>query len=65
MKNRTGASEKDAVEKLFEAKKARRMELAALPFEEKIKIVVELQKIAASTKPANENPKRQRRVWEM
>jgi hypothetical protein len=34
------------LEELFEGKKKARMELAKLPFEEKIKILVELQKIA-------------------
>ncbi len=36
------------VEELFEGKKKTRMELAKLSFEEKIKILVELQKIAYS-----------------
>jgi hypothetical protein len=36
------------LEELFEGKKKTRMELAKLPFEEKIKILVELQKIAYS-----------------
>jgi hypothetical protein len=36
------------LEELFESKKKTRMELAKLPFEEKIKILVELQKIAYS-----------------
>jgi hypothetical protein len=36
------------LEELFEGKKKTRMELAKLTFEEKIKILVELQKIAYS-----------------
>jgi hypothetical protein len=36
------------LEELFESKKKARKELAKLPFEEKIKILVELQKIAYS-----------------
>jgi hypothetical protein len=36
------------LEELFESKKKTRMELAKLSFEEKIKILVELQKIAYS-----------------
>ncbi|MFZ8804663.1 MAG: hypothetical protein ACO2PO_17005 [Candidatus Calescibacterium sp.] len=36
------------LEELFEGKKKARKELAKLPFEEKIKILVELQKIAYS-----------------
>jgi hypothetical protein len=36
------------LEELFEDKKKARMELAKLPFEEKVKILVELQKIAYS-----------------
>ncbi|MDZ4859459.1 MAG: hypothetical protein SGI88_10810 [Candidatus Hydrogenedentes bacterium] len=35
------------VTKLFEAKEKRRRELAALPYHEKVRIVVELQKMAA------------------
>jgi len=36
------------LEELFDGKKKARKELAKLPFEEKIKILVELQKIAYS-----------------
>lgn len=35
------------IAKLFEAKEKRRRELAALPYHEKVRIVVELQKMAA------------------
>jgi hypothetical protein len=39
-------------EKLFAAKKARRVALARLPFEEKVRIIVELQKIAFEIRSA-------------
>lgn len=35
------------IEKIFEAKRARRKEMAALPVEEKFKILLRMQKIAA------------------
>ena len=34
------------IEKIFRAKKKRRLELAKLPFEKKIDILIELQKMA-------------------
>jgi len=37
---------KKTIERIFRAKRTRRRELAALSIEEKIKILVELQKIA-------------------
>lgn len=37
---------KDLAEKLFRAKVARRRQLAALPIEEKIKILVAMQRLA-------------------
>lgn len=60
MNSGSAGQDQDIVDRLCKAKGIYRREMAALPFEEKIKIVVELQKIAA-----NANPKRQRRVWEM
>ena len=39
-------------QKLFRAKEARRRELARLPFEEKIKILLRLQKMADEIKGA-------------
>jgi len=40
------------MEKLFAAKRARRAALARLPFEEKVRIIVELQKIAFEIRSA-------------
>jgi hypothetical protein len=45
MDNETSVS--DLAEYLFQQKEARRRELAALPFEEKIKILVRLQHLAS------------------
>ena len=39
--------DKKTMERIFLAKKERRIELAKLPIEEKIKILVQLQKIAS------------------
>ena len=44
------------VEKLFAAKKARRVALARLPIEEKVRIIVELQKIAFDIRSAVGKP---------
>jgi hypothetical protein len=41
-----------AARAIFRAKAARRRELARLPFEEKIRMVVQLQKIAADIRKA-------------
>lgn len=41
-------SPEDLSEELFRKKEARRRQLADLPFEEKLKIVVKLQQIASS-----------------
>ena len=48
------------VEKLFRKYDSERKELAALPFEEKIRIVVELQKRAAALRP-----ELKRTVWNL
>jgi hypothetical protein len=40
------------MEKLFAAKKARRVALARLPIEEKVRIIVELQRIAYDIRSA-------------
>lgn len=45
---------KMTVEDLFRAKEARRKRLANLPFEEKIKIVKELQEVSRTLKPIRE-----------
>ncbi len=47
-----------AFEAVFEKKRERRRQLAKLPFEKKIEIIVELQKAAAGTQKAAS-----RRVW--
>ena len=43
-------------EKLFAAKRARRAALVRLPFEEKVRIIVELQKIAFEIRSAVGKP---------
>ena len=48
---------------LFRAKEERRRELARLPIEEKIRIIVELQKMANGILAAT--GRAQRRVWEI
>lgn len=52
----------DDVQRLFDAKKERRRRLAALPFEEKTRIVVALQRMAA---PLRAQRHRRARVWEI
>jgi hypothetical protein len=49
-----------AARTVFRAKAERRRTLARLPFEEKIRIVVRLQKIAAAIRK-----KRKREVWRL
>jgi len=49
-----------AVKKIFWAKAERRRELAQLPFEEKIRIVVRLQKIAAAIRKSSK-----RKIWRL
>lgn len=49
----------EVLEKILKAKQERRKELARLPIEEKIKILVEMQKIASNIK---KNPNRI--VWD-
>ena len=51
------------VERLFRAKEKRRAALAKLPIEEKIRIVVDLQKMANDIRAAT--GRRKRRVWEL
>jgi len=36
----------DALKRIFQAKSRRRREMASLPFEEKIKILIQLQRLA-------------------
>ena len=51
------------VKRLVRAKEKRRRALAELPIEEKIRIVVDLQKIANDIRAAT--GRRKRRVWEL
>lgn len=54
-------SKKNEAQRLFEAKFKRRQELARLPFDKKILILIQLQKIA---KALPSNPKRVKtKVW--
>ena len=48
------------IQRLFDAKEARRRELARLPFPEKVRLVVELQKM---TEPLYRARGRNVRVW--
>jgi hypothetical protein len=58
------ANRRDEVQKLFKAKEQFHRERARLPFEEKIKILVELQKLAIDI-PTASKEKRFKRVWEI
>ena len=51
------------IEKLFQAKNLFHKEMAKLSFEEKIEILVKLQKIANDIRSAN--GKKQRKVWKI
>jgi hypothetical protein len=51
---------KPEIEKLFRAKEARRVQLAALPFPEKVRAVVKMQEMAA---PVLRTLGKQVRVW--
>lgn len=48
---------------LFRAKQQRRQELASLPFEEKIRILLELQKISRDVQ--NSKGKEEPHVWDI
>ena len=50
------------IEKLFRAKEERRARLAALPFHEKVRAVVQMQEMAA---PVLRARGKQVRVWEL
>jgi len=52
------------IHKLFKAKEQFHRERARLPIEEKIKILVELQKMAIDI-PTTSNKNRFKRVWEI
>ena len=53
---------KPEIEKLFRAKEQRRAKLAALPFHEKVRVVVQMQQMAA---PVLRARGKQVRVWEL
>jgi hypothetical protein len=55
----------DAVNKLFEDKEAFHREMAGLPFEEKIEILVRLQRLASGIEPADGKPRPLRKAWEI
>lgn len=61
MKSRIRDSEE--IEKLFQAKNLFHKEMAKLSFEEKIEILVKLQKIANDIRPVS--GKKQGRVWKI
>ena len=50
------------IERLFRAKEQRRVRLAALPYPEKVRAVVQMQKMAA---PLLRSRGRQVRIWEL
>jgi hypothetical protein len=54
----------DLTKKIFSAKENLHRELAMLPIEEKIRILVELQKIALTIRPAK-GPNDPRMVWKI
>lgn len=52
------------IKDLFEAKESFHRELAKMPFEEKIRILVRLQKIATNIQKASPKKGKERKVWE-
>lgn len=58
------ANRKEEIQKLFKAKEQFHRERGNLPIEEKIKILVELQKMAIDI-PTASKEKRFKRVWEI
>jgi len=54
---------REEAEKLFRAKQRRRRELASLPFEEKIRILIDLQKMASDIRATVGGTKR--RPWDI
>lgn len=58
---RSNSRLKKGVERLFRAKQRRRMELARLPIEEKIRILLGMQKLVGGLRPAARGMKR--RAW--
>ncbi len=60
----SGATRSDEVQKLFRAKEQYHKDRAKLPIEEKIRILVELQKMAIDI-PSASKKYRFRKVWEI
>ena len=58
------ANRKEEIQKLFKAKEQFHRERSRLPVEEKIKILVELQKMAIDI-PTASKEKRFKRVWQI
>lgn len=54
----------DLTKKIYSAKESRHREMAILPIEEKIRILVELQKIALTIRPVKDTEDH-RMVWEI
>jgi hypothetical protein len=54
----------ETVAEIFKNKKARHQQQARLPIEEKVRILVELQKIALTIRPRKTEGD-QRRVWQL
>ena len=54
--------QRQEIKDLFKAKELFHRELAKLPFEEKIKILVHLQKIANGTQPSSS---KKQRIWKI
>lgn len=53
------------IEAMSRAKEIRRQKLARLPFEEKIKLVIQLQEIAIGMRKASGRPReKHHRVWD-
>ena len=65
MKNRISGLNHDELGKLFAAKEEFHREMAKLPFENKIEIVVKLQKLANEARASAGDNKTNRRVWEL
>jgi len=53
------------IEDLFKAKESFHRELAKMPFEEKIRILVRLQKIANGIRKASPKKEEGRKAWEI
>jgi len=63
--SQTDSTDKEIISGLCRAKLIHRRELAALPFEKKIRIVVELQKIAETAGAASGKPGNLKKTWKL